>query len=192
MDATRRLANGARRFQPPGQIPALLVLRGTIGLLALLAIAAGAATPDPPAAAGSPKPVAATAGTRVPASDVPKSAATTRRQRSVFVCDDSGTPVFADRPCGPDLVHRMIGVEHPGGGRVADTVPPVPRASTRPRLRRTDRNDVLNHLADRCTALKRQLDELDDRMRTGYSSREAARLWEHRRALKDGLRSAGC
>jgi hypothetical protein len=54
MDATRRLANGARRFQPPGQIPALLVLRGAIGLLALLAIAAGAATPDPPAAAGSP------------------------------------------------------------------------------------------------------------------------------------------
>jgi hypothetical protein len=59
-------------------------------------------------------------------------------------------------------------------------------------VRKTDRNDVPNHLADRCTALKRQLDELDDRMRTGYSSREAARLWEHRRALKDGLRSAGC
>jgi hypothetical protein len=192
MDATRRLANGARRYQPPGHLPPLLLLRIAIGLLVILASVAGAATADPLAATEDPRPVAAAVSPRNPFSEAPGSATPARRKRSVFVCDDAGTPVFSDRPCGPDLVLRSISVALPSAGQVASTAPPVPRASTRPRVRVADRSDPVDEIAERCTALRRQLDELDDRMRTGYSSREAARLWERRRNLKSDLRTAGC
>jgi len=43
-----------------------------------------------------------------------------------------------------------------------------------------------------CTPLQRQLDELNDRMRTGYSAREAARLWKRWRDLKEKLRTTRC
>ncbi len=192
MDATRQLAERTRQFHPAGRIPALLLLRSAIGLLLLIAVAAGAATHDAPVGAGDVMLVAATTkpARRIPETPAPPAPA--RRKRSVFVCDDAGTPVYADRPCGPDLVHRSISVDDPVAGRVASTAPPAPMASTRPRTRDTGASDVADKAAEHCVTLRRQLDELDDRMRTGYSSREAAKLWDRRRNLKDSLRSSGC
>jgi hypothetical protein len=190
MDATRRLAIGARNLDLPGRIPSLLLLRVAAVLLLIAALTAGALASDPGKVASGVDPVAATAspGRR----DSAKSAAPTRRKRSVFVCDDGGIPVYSDRPCGPELLRRSISIEQPGAGQVASTLPPAPKASTRPRIRNADRSDDASHAAERCRLLHRQLGELDDRMRTGYSSREAAKLWDRRRDLKDKLRSAGC
>jgi hypothetical protein len=192
MDATRRLAERSRQFHPAGRIPVLLLLRSAIGLLLLIAVAAGAVTPDSPTVGDD---IALLAATTKPASRIPEAPAApapARRKRSVFVCDDAGTPVYSDRPCGPDLVQRSISVDSPGPGRVASTAPPVPMASTRPRMRDTARSDVADKTDERCATLRRQLDELDDHMRTGYSSREAVKLWDRRRNLKDYLRSTGC
>jgi hypothetical protein len=43
-----------------------------------------------------------------------------------------------------------------------------------------------------CTRLQRQLDDLNDRMRAGYSAREAGRLWQRWRDTKERLRTAKC
>ncbi len=192
MDATRRFAERTRPFHPAGRIPVLLILRSAIALLLLIAVAAGAVAPDSPAVED---PVLLFAATTKPVSrdpETPAPPAPVRRKRSVFVCDDAGTPVYSDRPCGADLVRRSISVDDPGAGRVASTAPPTPTASTRPRTRDTARSDVAGKTVERCATLQHQLDELDDRMRTGYSSREAAKLWDRRRNLKDSLRSTGC
>jgi hypothetical protein len=188
MDVTRRLAIEARRCWRPARIPPLLPLRSAIGLLVVLALAAGAEAPAPPAVTNGSGATAAG-----PDKTAPHVTATpVRRKRSVFVCDDAGTPMYTDRPCGPDFAKRSIRFELPGTGQAASTVPNAPQASTRPRVRQPDRNAGADVAAERCTALRRQLDELDDRMRTGYSSREAAKLWERRRDLKDHLRGASC
>ena len=192
MDATRRLASGLRWHRAAPRLPVLLLLRSAIGLLALLALAAGAITSDPPARSGAARleeqaatPEKPTPGTRHPA---PPS----RHRREVFVCDDAGTPVFSDRPCGPDLIRRSVSVEQPIAGQVASTLAPAPSASTRPRARPVDRREVAHDADARCTTLRRQLEQVDDRLRSGYSSREAARLWERRRDLKDELRAGRC
>ena len=43
-----------------------------------------------------------------------------------------------------------------------------------------------------CQKLQATLDSLDSRMRTGYSAREAGRLWERWREAKARLREANC
>lgn len=191
MDATRRLANRARWHRAAARLPALLLLRSAIGLLALLALAAGAAISDAPGRAGNPRQTDH-ANADGKASATRPSAAPARHRRDVFVCDDAGTPVFSDRPCGPDLVRRAISVERPIAGQVASTTPPAPSASTRPRARPAERRETVHDVEAGCPALRRQLEELDDRMRSGYSSREAAQLWERRRDLKNELRAARC
>jgi len=115
------------------------------------------------------------------------------RKRAVFVCQDGGTPVYADRPCGPGSDARSLVVAMPPTGAVATTTPPSPPASTRPR-RLPPRADAapVNVQEQQCSKLQRQLDELNDRMRAGYSAREAARLWQRWRDAKERLRSARC
>jgi hypothetical protein len=192
MDATRRLARDVRHIHSRGRIPALLLLRSAIALLVLVALAAGAVASDPQVIADQGPTVAATAsGAKRPAHS-PATTAPTRRKRSVFVCDDAGTPVYADRPCGPDLVRRVISVDHAAAGQTATTVPRTPQASTRPRIRDFGAGAADEKAAERCGTLRRQLDDLDDRMRTGYSSREAAQLWDRRRNIKGALRQLGC
>lgn len=122
-----------------------------------------------------------------------------RRQRSVFVCQLDGLPVYADRPCGAAATARELMVDMPRvgtpprPGASVTTLPPTPRAATRPRAEQRHGNDPAISVADsRCAALHRQLDEVDDRMRAGYSAREAARLWQRWRDLRDRLRTAGC
>lgn len=110
--------------------------------------------------------------------------------RAVFVCEDAGIPVFSDRPCGAALTPRTVSFAAPPSGAAVSTSPPAPRASTKP-LPATERPPG-DKAASRCAALRRQLDDLDDRMRTGYTSREAARLWNRWRDLKTRLRSERC
>jgi hypothetical protein len=116
-----------------------------------------------------------------------------RRHREVFVCQDGGAPVFADRPCGPVTASRNLVVESPQSGAAATTVPPSPRSSTRPRAVQPKRAAAVSAAPETaCTRLQRQLEEIDDRMRTGYSAREAARLWQRWRDAKERLRTARC
>lgn len=160
---------------------------GVAGLLALvLAVCAvgrsAAATfvADAPAAASE-----------VPARES-ATATASPRQRAIFVCEERGVPVFTDRPCGSATDPRALTIDAPAPGAAPSTVPPRPRASTRPRLQPDGQAGTVRTAATRCTALQRQIDELDDRMRAGYSSREAARLWNRWRDLKDRLRAERC
>jgi len=114
------------------------------------------------------------------------------RRRAVFVCRDGGVPVFSDRPCGSALGPRTLAVDAPAAGAVPSTVAPRPRASTRPRPQPAGRSGPGRAAETRCSALQRQLDELDDRMRAGYTSREAAQLWNRWRDLKGRLRTERC
>lgn len=116
-----------------------------------------------------------------------------RRQRPIFICQEASAPVFADRPCGSAAAARNLVIEAPRPGAAATTTPPAPRASTRPRTL-PDKLDVptVRETDTQCVKLQRQLDELNDRMRAGYSAREAARLWQRWRDTKERLRTSRC
>jgi hypothetical protein len=114
------------------------------------------------------------------------------KQRAVFVCQDGGVPVFADRPCGAAPASRTLVVDPPASGAVSSIQPPAPQAVIRPRPLPDGSGGTGRTAETRCTTLQRQLDELDDRMRAGYSSREAARLWNRWRELKARLRMERC
>lgn len=155
-----------------------------LGLACLLDFAG--ATADPPAAS----PLGGGQSVMLEPAPPP---ASPRRHRPVFVCQDGGVPVYADRPCGPDVAVRSLTVEAPGPGAAASTSPPAPRASTRPR---TSSGKAAIRAAppaeDRCARHRQRLDELDERMRAGYSARDAARLWQQWRDAKERLRAARC
>lgn len=114
------------------------------------------------------------------------------RQRAVFVCHDDGVPTYSDRPCGSGVLQRALAVDAPASGAVPSTVPPRPLASTRPRPQPTGPSGTDRAAEARCSTLRRQLDALDDQMRAGYTSSEAARLWNRWRELKDRLRTERC
>lgn len=116
-----------------------------------------------------------------------------RRHRSVFVCQESGVPMFADRPCGSASETRSLVIATPPPGAAASTIPPSPAASTRPRpAAGKPSTAVVPAPENACTRLQRQLDDLNDRMRAGYSAREAARLWQRWRDTKERLRTGRC
>lgn len=116
-----------------------------------------------------------------------------RRHRAVFVCQEGGVPVFADRPCGSTNETRSLVIATPPPGATASTTPPSPAASTRPRPAiPKPSTPVVPAPENACAKLQRQLDELNDRMRAGYSAREAARLWQRWRDTKERLRTARC
>jgi hypothetical protein len=155
--------------------------------LALLAIGPASVTF---AAVADDAPAAAEAST-ITLADPP--AAATKRRRAVFVCEDGGIPVYADRPCGAVSPTRAIVIATPGPGATFVTSPPAPRASTRPApARRAPQPVTHDATKSRCEALERQLGEVNSRMRAGYSAREAARLWQRWRGLKDRLHAARC
>ena len=116
-----------------------------------------------------------------------------RRQRAVFVCQEDGTPVYADRPCGSMTTARSIVIDTPRTGAASTTAPPSPQASTRPRVAPPKPDSAqFPGQETACTKLQRQLDELNDRMRAGYSAREAAKLWQRWRDTKERLRTTRC
>jgi hypothetical protein len=156
-------------------------------VLALLLVAALATPSSMTTLAGD----APTAAGNEPVPDLAAPAGSPR-QRVVFVCQQDGVPVFTDRPCGSATGPRTLSVDVPAPGAAPSTAPPRPRASTRPRLQ-PERQAGTGRAADtRCATLRRTLDELDERMRAGYGSREAARLWSRWRDLKDRLRAERC
>jgi hypothetical protein len=171
--------------------------RGRIAAAALVVLALGApranvaAAPTAPESAPLPEARAEPASARDdnPAVEAPPAAPASGR-RPVFVCEDAGIPVFSDRPCGAALTPRTVSFAAPPAGAAVSTSPPAPRAITKP-LPATER-PAGDKPAGRCAALRRQLEDLDDRMRTGYTSREAARLWNRWRDLKSRLRSERC
>lgn len=153
--------------------------------LACLLSAAGA-TSDPPVA----NPLRSGQGVTLEPAPPP---ASPRRHRAVFVCQESGVPVYTDRPCGSSVATRSLVIPTSPPGAAASTVPPAPAASTRPRTvapRPSPR--VAPASENTCAKLQRQLDELNDRMRAGYSAREAARLWQRWRDAKERLRTGRC
>ena len=165
--------------------PARCVTRWLAAGLACYLAAAGA-TSDPPVAS----PLGG--GQSVTLEPAPPPASP-RRHRAVFVCQEGGVPVFADRPCGSTNETRSLVIATPPAGATASTTPPSPAASTRPRPAAAKPSTAAAPAPeDPCTRLQRQLDDLNDRMRAGYSAREAARLWQRWRDTKERLRTARC
>lgn len=172
-----------RRRIPSRFIPPLHAARLLTALLTAAAVSepsAAARETDPPAYADEVRPV----DSAPPAGP--------GQRRAVFVCLDGDVPAFADRPCGAARAPRTLVVDTPASGALPSTLPPVPRAVTRPRPQPDGRGGMGRTAETRCTTLQRQLDELDDRMRAGYASREAARLWNRWRELKARLRTERC
>jgi hypothetical protein len=169
----------------PSRIPAWHVASlATAGLAC--ALQAGWATTDPPVAnpLGNGESV-----TLEPAAPP----ANTHRQRAVFVCQEGGVPVYADRPCGSTVATRSVVIDAPRPGAAATTSPPTPRASVRPQpAPYRPATGPAAATEAKCRTLQRQVDELNDRMRAGYSAREAARLWQRWRDAKERLRQARC
>ena len=156
-----------------------------------LVLAALGPAPLAQAAAAGDSPPAAAVDT--PAPERTAAPGATRRHRAVFVCEDGGVPEYADRPCAIAGPSRAIVFETPATGAAFVTSPPVPRASTRPAPARSAPQPVPRAAdASRCESLERQLDQMNSRMRAGYSAREAARLWQRWRGLKERLHAARC
>lgn len=170
------------RPNPPPEL-----LAACLGLL-LVAAAVQVARSTPSDAAPNPT---GGGGSSVVESVLPP--AQPRRSRPVFVCREASTVVFSDRPCDPAGENRIIewAAASPAGA-VPRTVPPAPKSSTRPRPAAADAATGLVQQVQRCHDLRKQLEAVDDRMRQGYSARDAARLWNQWRAAKERLRQAGC
>jgi hypothetical protein len=167
------------------RVPALRVARLTAAGLACL-LHAAAATSDPPVASPIGGGQSVTLEPAPPPANPP-------RHRAVFVCQEGGVPVFADRPCGSTSETRSLVIATPRPGAAASTTPPPPAASTRPRLAAPKSlTAVVPAPENACVKLERQLDELNGRMRAGYSAREAARLWQRWRDTKERLRTGRC
>lgn len=115
-----------------------------------------------------------------------------RQRRQVYVCRDAGAPVYTDRPCGPSpAIHELrFGLPVPGGA--VSLSPQPPAASTRPRVLPSPAADGVTPAQARCTQLHERLAAIDDQMRSGYSAREAARLWQRWRETRERLRAQRC
>ena len=117
----------------------------------------------------------------------------TRVGRIVFVCADALPVTFADRPCSPGAESRQVRVLEPPPGRAPSLAPPVGTASTRPEsLRPAAAADASDPRAERCHTLLEQRDRLNDRMRAGYSARQAGQLWNRWRDLGRDIYAARC
>lgn len=127
--------------------------------------------------------------------------------RLVFSCVAPGLVTFSDRPCGPLPVMHEIKLLPPAPVRAGES-PSVraPKESASTRVVRADerreaaqrtaaeaqaRAKVSEH-ARTCERLQEAVQTLDRRMRAGYSSAEAPRLWDRWRDAREKLRQADC
>jgi hypothetical protein len=119
--------------------------------------------------------------------------------RLVYSCVAPGLVTFSDRPCGPLPEVRELKVSAPAPA-VAGASPQLgkdrePSAASRrdaPGRQNADADDHETEHAAICQKLQATLASLDSRMRTGYSAREAGRLWERWREAKTRLHEANC
>jgi len=122
----------------------------------------------------------------------PAPATPTRRSRPIFVCRGAVPVIFADRPCGQFAETRVLQVHEPGPGRAASIVRVPPTDATRPRTEPQTRDASTTARDERCRRLRTQRERLDDRMRSGYSAREAAQLWNRWREVDAQIYAARC
>jgi hypothetical protein len=119
--------------------------------------------------------------------------------RLVYSCVAPGLVTFSDRPCGPLPVVRELKVSAAataasgaapeiGKGRE----PAAAGSRNAPKNANANADDGGTEGVAICQKLHATLDNLDSRMRTGYSAREAGRLWERWREAKVRLREADC
>jgi hypothetical protein len=119
--------------------------------------------------------------------------------RLVYSCVAPGLVTFSDRPCGPLPEVRELKVRAPAPA-AAGAAPELgkarePSAASRrntPGPENADPDDGETEHVAICQKLQATLESLDSRMRTGYSAREAGRLWERWREAKARLREANC
>lgn len=164
---------------------------------AMLVLVASAARGDTTPAPRSASPVAAR-GSGAAALEPLQISARVRRIRLIYTCHEDGAVAFSDRPCGEGATLRSIALAVPTApGRAPDTTPRTPAASTRStsavgERRNADSAPETAPASGRCSKLQAQLDDVDARMRQGYSAREAARLWNRWREIKEDLHAAHC
>ena len=119
--------------------------------------------------------------------------------RLVYSCVAPGLVTFSDRPCGPLPEVRELKVSTPAPAAAGAALelgkarePAAAGRRNAPGRENADPDDGGTEDAAICQKLQATLDNLDSRMRTGYSAREAGRLWERWREAKVRLREANC
>ena len=115
-----------------------------------------------------------------------------RRTRAIFVCRSLAPVTFSDRPCGPVVEERSMRVQQPQPGGTASTVPRAAPAATLPRVQTEPKEPQPDTGESRCRRLREQREKLDDQMRSGYSAREAAQLWNRWRGLNSEIYRSRC
>ncbi|MFO1406823.1 MAG: hypothetical protein U1F08_04715 [Steroidobacteraceae bacterium] len=115
-----------------------------------------------------------------------------RISRAIFVCAESRPVTFADRPCGPLPERRVLTLREPPAGSAPGLGRPAATASTRPAERRTPETVVPDPREDRCRRLLAQRDAINERMRAGYSARQAAQLWTRWRDVGREIYASRC
>jgi hypothetical protein len=135
---------------------------------------------------------------------VPAAPAARSTRRLVFSCVTPGLVTFSDRPCGPaqQLYEVRLLPPHatrPGEGTSIEK--PRPAAASRAPREDARAPDATEAAAaatkaaehgHTCERLQEAVQSLDRRMRAGYSSSEAPRLWDRWRDAKEKLRQADC
>jgi hypothetical protein len=132
------------------------------------------------------------AGRAVVLEPAPVRAAVTRR--TIFTCITPELVTYSDRPCGPLADTRQLRTVTPAGAEIrADpTRPQPPPLAARQRDEAAGSSEPATAREQACARLQQDVAELDQRMRAGYSAREAGRLWERWREARTRLRDADC
>jgi hypothetical protein len=122
----------------------------------------------------------------------PVRAAVTRRM--IFTCVTPQLVTYSDRPCGPLTGTRQLRTVTPSGEevRAVPSRPQAPPATTRQSDNAAGSSEPDRARAQACVQLEQDVAELDQRMRAGYSAREAGRLWQRWREARARLRDADC
>jgi hypothetical protein len=165
-----------------------LLLLATPLLLAALPERAQAAKVMPLPTVDSPQ----EGGRAVVLEPAPVRAAVTRR--TIFTCITPQLVTYSDRPCGPLADTRLLRTVTPVGEQVRanPTRPQAPPAATRQRDDDAGSSEPTSAREQACARLEQDGAELDQRMRAGYSAREAGRLWQRWREARARLRDADC
>ncbi len=123
------------------------------------------------------------------------------QRRRVFTCIEPGLVTFADRPCGPLPELRELVVSRPPAASPGDPLraagdpgssQPVTSAPTARPSGTADSDPGHDRREATCERLELAVRRLDERMRAGYTAREAGQLWSRWREARERVREAGC
>jgi hypothetical protein len=116
-------------------------------------------------------------------------------RRDIFVCRERTVTVYSDRPCGELALKRELVLRIPEvpAGKAPSTEAAPAKAATLPRVEAAaESRDARADTRARCRQLNDAIETVNERMRAGYSAREAPRLWQRWRDAHDRLREADC